>query len=67
LPELPEVELVRLELQPVMEGATFQEVLTSRPDLRTAFPPDFAMRLEGTTVRSLERRGKYLLAQLSSN
>lgn len=67
MPELPEVELVRLELQPVMEGARFEEVITHRPNLRTAFPPDFAMRLEGHVVRTLNRRGKYLLARLSSN
>jgi formamidopyrimidine-DNA glycosylase len=67
MPELPEVEAVRRELQPVMEGARFEAVLTNRPNLRTAFPPDFAERLKGRTVRSLERRGKYLLAELSSN
>src|SRR5215210_5787235 len=67
MPELPEVEAVRRELQPVMEGARFEAVLTNRPDLRTAFPADFAERLEGRTVRSLERRGKYLLANLSSD
>jgi formamidopyrimidine-DNA glycosylase len=50
-----------------MEGARFDAVLTRRPDLRTAFPPNFAARLEGCTVRSLQRRGKYLLADLSSN
>jgi formamidopyrimidine-DNA glycosylase len=66
MPELPEVELVRLELRAVMEGARFEEVLTHRPDLRTPVPRDFATRLEGHVVRSLERRGKYLLAQLSS-
>jgi formamidopyrimidine-DNA glycosylase len=66
MPELPEVELVRLELQPLMERARFEEVLTHRPDLRTPFPSDFARRLEGRVVQSLERRGKYLLAQLSS-
>src|SRR5688572_12164622 len=67
MPELPEVEAVRRELQPVMEGARFDAVLTNRPNLRTAFPADFAERLEGRTVRSLERRGKYLLAELSSD
>ena len=66
MPELPEVEAVRRELQPVMEGARFDAVLTNRPNLRTAFPPDFASRLEGQTVESLDRRGKYLLAALSS-
>jgi formamidopyrimidine-DNA glycosylase len=66
MPELPEVELVRRELRPVMEGARFDSVVTNRPNLRTAFPADFAARLEGRTVRSLDRRGKYLLAALSS-
>jgi formamidopyrimidine-DNA glycosylase len=67
VPELPEVESIRRLLQPVMEGARFDAVVTNRPNLRTAFPPDFAARLEGRTVRSLQRRGKYLLAELSSN
>jgi formamidopyrimidine-DNA glycosylase len=66
MPELPEVEAVRRELVPVMEGARFESVITNRRDLRTAFPPDFAVRLEGRTVHSLQRRGKYLLANLSS-
>jgi formamidopyrimidine-DNA glycosylase len=66
MPELPEVEHVRRELQPIMEGARFEAVLTNRPNLRTAFPVDFAQRLEGHVVHTLERRGKYLLAHLSS-
>jgi formamidopyrimidine-DNA glycosylase len=66
MPELPEVEAVRRVLQPVMEGARFDAVATHRPNLRTAFPVDFAARLIGQTVRALQRRGKYLLADLSS-
>jgi formamidopyrimidine-DNA glycosylase len=66
VPELPEVELVRLELQPVMEAARFESVVINRPNLRTAFPPDFADRLVGHAVQSLQRRGKYLLAALST-
>jgi formamidopyrimidine-DNA glycosylase len=66
MPELPEVELVRRELRPLMEGAAFESVVTNRPNLRTAFPVDFVARLEGCTVTSLDRRGKYLLAVLSS-
>jgi formamidopyrimidine-DNA glycosylase len=67
MPELPEVEAVCRALKPMMEGARFETVLTHRPNLRTAFPPDFVERLEGRTVRSLQRRGKYLLAELSSD
>jgi formamidopyrimidine-DNA glycosylase len=66
VPELPEVETVRRLLKPVMEGARFDAVRTNRPDLRRAFPANFVARLEGHTVRSLQRRGKYLLAELSS-
>ena len=64
LPELPEVETVRLGLAPVMEGATFVRVEQRRPDLRTAFPPHFVRRLTGRRVVSLGRRAKYLLADL---
>ena len=66
MPELPEVESVRRELLPHLEHARIVKVRTNRPDLRRAFPPDFAARLEGQLVRALERRGKYLLAALSS-
>ena len=66
MPELPEVERVRRALQPVMEGARFIEVIARRPDLRRALPPRFAARLTGQTVRRLDRRGKYLVAELRS-
>ena len=66
MPELPEVESVRRTLQPVVEGARFDKVEARRPDLRVAFPPRFAARLQGQTVRVLDRRGKYLLAELTS-
>jgi formamidopyrimidine-DNA glycosylase len=66
LPELPEVEAIRRTLQPVMEGASFERVIARRPDLRFPLPPHFASRLEGQTVRVLGRRGKYLVAELSS-
>jgi formamidopyrimidine-DNA glycosylase len=66
LPELPEVESVRRRLQPVMQGARFERVVLRRPDLRIPFPARFIARLEGRTVVALNRRAKYLLAQLSS-
>jgi formamidopyrimidine-DNA glycosylase len=66
MPELPEVDEVRRELDPVMRGARFERVIVRRPDLRRPFPDRFASRLRHTTVRELTRRGKYLLAALSS-
>jgi formamidopyrimidine-DNA glycosylase len=66
VPELPEVETVRRRLAPVMEGTRFTRVVLRREGLRRPFPPDFAARLTGRTLRSLGRRGKYLLGDLSS-
>lgn len=66
MPELPEVERARLALRPAMEGSRFVRVMTRRAGLRSAFPTDFAVRLEGHTVRTLERRAKSLIAHLSS-
>src|SRR5262245_40674625 len=49
-----------------MTGARFDRVVLNRPDLRQPFPAGFARRLRRQTVRALTRRGKYLLAELSS-
>lgn len=64
MPELPEVETVRRGLVGVLEGRRIARVAARRPDLRVAFPPDFAARLEGRRVTALDRRAKYLLARL---
>jgi formamidopyrimidine-DNA glycosylase len=66
MPELPEVETVRRGLAPVMEEARFLDVKLNRSDLRWPLPPDFAARLQGQVVKRLGRRGKYLVATLSS-
>ncbi|HWY62947.1 MAG TPA: bifunctional DNA-formamidopyrimidine glycosylase/DNA-(apurinic or apyrimidinic site) lyase [Rhizomicrobium sp.] len=66
MPELPEVETVRLGLAPALEGHVIKEVRLRRGDLRLPFPPRFAERLTGRTVRHLTRRAKYLLAALDS-
>ena len=66
MPELPEVEAVRVLLEPVMKGARFTSVVTLRSGLRRPFPADFEDRLTGQTIHTLGRRGKYLIAELSS-
>lgn len=66
MPELPEVETVRRGLTPVMTGRTLTRVDVRRPDLRFPFPQDFAARLTGQTIDSLDRRSKYLLLHLAS-
>jgi formamidopyrimidine-DNA glycosylase len=66
VPELPEVEAVRRMLERATRGARIDRVELRRPDLRRPFPSDFVSRLTGHTIQSVSRRGKYLLAALSS-
>ncbi len=49
-----------------MQGARFLKVEARRPDLRFVLPENFVRRLQGKSVIGLGRRGKYLLADLSS-
>lgn len=64
MPELPEVETVRLGLEPVVVGARLAAVEQRRPDLRFPLPERFSERLTGRRFVALRRRAKYLLAEL---
>jgi formamidopyrimidine-DNA glycosylase len=66
MPELPEVETVRMGLAPVLEGHRLTHVETRRGDLRIPFPPRFSERLKGRRIKKLWRRAKYLLADLDN-
>jgi formamidopyrimidine-DNA glycosylase len=67
MPELPEVETVRLGLEPVLTGRRFVRVEQRRPDLRFPLPERFAERLTGRRVLRLGRRAKYILVHLDRN
>ena len=67
VPELPEVETIRAQLAPRLEGRTLVRVEILDP--RLTRPHDLfevAEELEGDRVVSVERRGKYLLLRLES-
>jgi formamidopyrimidine-DNA glycosylase len=64
MPELPEVETVRLGLIDVLAGQRIVRAEAHRPDLRVALPENFAARLKGRRIDALERRAKYLLVRL---
>ena len=66
MPELPEVETVRLGLAPTLESATIKRVVAGRRDLRFPLPEKFEARLRGVTITTLRRRGKYLIGDLST-
>jgi formamidopyrimidine-DNA glycosylase len=66
MPELPEVETVRRQLAPRVEGRTFRRVrvLDERWCMPLA-PREMERALRGRRVESLGRRGKYLVWKLS--
>ena len=65
MPELPEVEVTRRCIAPSLVGRRLRAARTTRPSYFFLTPPArLRRRLPGRTVRSLDRRGKYLLAGL---
>src|SRR5216117_2836117 len=60
MPELPEVEVTRRGLLPHISGRVISGVEIREPRLRWPVPPA-VRRLAGRTIRSIRRRGKYLL------
>ena len=67
MPELPEVETVRRGLQPRLVGKRIVRLQQRRKDLRIPLPAKFATRVEGCTVRAIDRRAKYLLIRLDND
>ena len=67
MPELPEVETIRTQLAPRLEGRTLERVEILDP--RLTRPLDLfevAEELEGAVVEAVERRGKYLVVRLEN-
>ncbi len=60
MPELPEVEVTRRGLAPRLVGRVISAVAVHEPRLRWPISQD-VRGLAGRTVRSVRRRGKYLL------
>ncbi len=67
MPELPEVETVRRALLPHLVGATVTAVVVRTERLRRPVPCERLQKvLPGNRITGLERRGKYLLAELET-
>jgi len=73
VPELPEVETIVQDLRPQLAGRRIESVqLTRDPAIRgrlVRYPKatTFIRRLRGRTIRSVERRGKYLVMPLDKD
>jgi DNA-formamidopyrimidine glycosylase len=68
MPELPEVETIRLALEPHVVGRRFERVEINDSRLVRPFEPmAVAAELEGERVAALDRRGKYLIVRFESD
>jgi formamidopyrimidine-DNA glycosylase len=68
VPELPEVETIRRQLVPVVEGRTLREIdVQDARWSQPVAPGELAAALQGRAVESLGRRGKYLIADFEDD
>ena len=67
MPELPEVEVTRLRIEPLLVGRRIRRLRTSADSYLFLTPPAKLRRaLAGRTVKSLARHGKYLVAEVEA-
>jgi len=68
VPELPEVETIRLSLEPILKNQTILSVKVFETRLRWKVNPKILTEwLEGSRVLSIDRRAKYLLWKLDND
>ena len=66
MPELPEVETIRRQLAPALEGKVLERLEVLDPRWCEPAPPEeLAAAAEGRTIEAVTRRGKYLTLALS--
>jgi formamidopyrimidine-DNA glycosylase len=66
MPELPEVETTRRGIEPYLTGARIKDIIIRQRKLRWPIPRQLEKELTGQQVRSVTRRGKYLLLNTDS-
>ena len=67
MPELPEVETIKTDLQKIILGKKIIRVNIYNPKvIREPLPATFKRSLEGLSIRNILRRGKLLVLELSN-
>jgi len=67
MPELPEVETTCRGIRPYIQGKAISTIIIRQRQLRWLIPDDFQSQLEGQTIQSVRRRGKYCLLDTSAD
>ena len=63
MPELPEVEITRRGIEPMLAGRTLTGAIVRHRGLRWPVPRGLGAVLRGKRVRAVRRRGKYLIVE----
>ncbi len=62
MPELPEVEIIRSYLEPVLSGQALRKLELRREDIVSTWPKELpAHVIQGKELTTIDRKGKYLL------
>jgi formamidopyrimidine-DNA glycosylase len=68
MPELPEVETIRRQLAPALEGRRLERIEVRDPRWSDPAPPEaISDALDGRAIEGLGRRGKYLIVSLEDD
>ena len=66
MPELPEVETVCRGLQKAIKGKKLDRLELRRRDIRFPFPKNLVTATQGTKIKNITRRAKYILIHLDN-
>lgn len=68
MPELPEVETIRKDLERRVKGKRVEKIIIKNEKFikMPSLPSDFITRIEGRILSKIKRRGKYLILELDS-
>lgn len=67
MPELPEVETIRRDLEKELAGRKIKEVVVTGHRTVRRRPAEFSEKLEGRKVTGVDRKGKFLVVKLDSD
>ncbi|MFQ5835914.1 MAG: DNA-formamidopyrimidine glycosylase, partial [bacterium] len=67
MPEMPEVETIKRDLEKKVKGKKIERVIIkNKKSVKIPVPAEFVRRMEGKVFTRVERRGKFLILGLSS-
>ena len=67
MPELPEIEVLKVSLSNLVIGSKIEKVKVNNKNLRFKLPNKFEKKLENNIIINISRRSKYIIFNLNNN